>query len=264
VEASWVMPFTIAHAAAAPPLWRLSRRRLVLSALAVGAMAPDFEFLVHLAPRRTIGHTLPGVFLLCLPASLVVLLAWHRLLGPALGRLLPVRFAALASLAARPFGFLPARRLLLVCASVVVGSFSHLCWDAFTHRNGAVVARLGVLHDALWAGGPPVYQVLQYGSSAVGLLLLLAWLEAASRRRPKGPAPAPAAPRLRWSVLGALMAACTIAAAANALRFAAAGHGGKDVLVGAVLGAMSAGALGALAASALVLSGRRAAGRAGG
>ena len=52
--------------------------------LAVGAMAPDFEYLVHLSATRTIGHTIPGLFVLCLPSALLVLFLWHRLVGPVL------------------------------------------------------------------------------------------------------------------------------------------------------------------------------------
>ena len=82
------MPFTIAHCVAARPLERLSGGRLVLPALAVGAMAPDFEYLAHLSATRTIGHTIPGLFILCLPTALVALFLWHRLFGPVLAQLL--------------------------------------------------------------------------------------------------------------------------------------------------------------------------------
>src|SRR5919109_2188779 len=76
------MPFTIAHSVTAKPIHSLSRGMLSLPGLAVGAMAPDFEYLVHLSATRTIGHTIPGLFVLCLPSALLVLLLWHRLVGP--------------------------------------------------------------------------------------------------------------------------------------------------------------------------------------
>jgi hypothetical protein len=48
---------------AARPLWWASKRRLSLSAVVVGSVAPDLEYLAHLDTERTIGHTLGGVFL---------------------------------------------------------------------------------------------------------------------------------------------------------------------------------------------------------
>ena len=59
----------------------------MVPALAVGAMAPDFEYMVRLSATRTIGHTIPGLFILCLPTALLVLLLWHRLVGPVLAQL---------------------------------------------------------------------------------------------------------------------------------------------------------------------------------
>ena len=47
-------------------------------------MAPDFEYLAHLSATRTIGHTIPGLFVLCLPTALAVLFLWHRVVGPVL------------------------------------------------------------------------------------------------------------------------------------------------------------------------------------
>ncbi len=82
------MPFTIAHSVTAKPIHRLSPWAAASPGLAVGAMAPDFEYLVHLSAPRTIGHTIPGLFVLCLPSALLVLFLWHRLVGPVLATLL--------------------------------------------------------------------------------------------------------------------------------------------------------------------------------
>ncbi len=64
------MPFTLAHPAAAAPLRRFG---LVLSALVVGSMAPDFPYFLPGLPQDKFGHTLAGVFWFCVPAGLAVL-----------------------------------------------------------------------------------------------------------------------------------------------------------------------------------------------
>ncbi|MGI8685778.1 MAG: DUF4184 family protein [Acidimicrobiales bacterium] len=73
------MPFTVAHAVVAPPLSKMSGGRLDVTALAVGAMSPDFAYVIFLDTGRNFGHTVPGVLLFCLPASMVVLAVWHGL-----------------------------------------------------------------------------------------------------------------------------------------------------------------------------------------
>jgi hypothetical protein len=244
------MPFTIAHAAAAPPLWRLTQRRLVLSALVVGAMSP-IEYLVRLSPERTIGHTPLGVAVLCVPASLAVLGVWHRLVGPAVAPLLP---GGCAAAAARPFRFGPPPRFLLICASTAVGAFSHLAWDSFTYRTSPLLRRVDVLSRAAWAGGPPLYVVAWYASSAVGMLLIGWWLGrlAGWSGRTAAPRRTPALRRIRRQSCAALGGGAAALAAANALRHAAAGAAPYQVLVAGALGAMTGTVLAAVAAGAVL------------
>jgi hypothetical protein len=247
------MPFTIAHAAAAPPLWRLTQRRLVLSALVVGAMSPDFEYLVRLSPQRTISHTPLGVAVLCVPASLAVLGVWHRLVGPAFAPLLPAGWAAAV---ARPFRFGPLPRFLLVCASTAVGAFSHLAWDSFTYRTSPVVRRVDIFSRPVWAGGPRLYVVAWYASSAVGGLLIGWWLArlAGGTERPTAPRREPLTPalrRVRRRTCAVLGAGAVSLAAANAVRHAAAGAAPYQVLVAGTLGAMTGTVVVAVALGAL-------------
>ena len=238
------MPFTVAHAAAAPPLWRASGRRLVLSAVAVGSMAPDFEYFLHLRTHRTIGHTVLGLFLQCLPASLVVLALWHFLVKRPLAALLPPRLAAVG--AGERFTFRPAGRFAWICASILVGALSHLVWDSFTHSHGFVVERVDAL-DVYLGRGAHVYDVLQYLSGLAGMAFLARWC-ARRLSEPEAPAyPDPATPGAsaawRRFALAAITAVGGAGALANAGRVLAANQGPKPTLVAAVVGGMSAGAL---------------------
>ena len=238
------MPFTVSHAAAAAPLWRLSRGRLVVSALVAGAMAPDFEYLVHLSTRRTIGHTLPGLFVLCLPLSLAALWAWHRLVAPA--------WAPLAGRPAARFSFWPPSRLAAVAASILVGSLSHLAWDAFTHEGGLVVRHVGVLAGTVPGTGLPVYGLLQHASTVGGAVFLAFWAHRAlGWDRPAVPA-------------ALLLASVAVGWATVAGAFVngyvhgvAGGDTPVQILAAAAVGAMAAGTAAVLAASAALLWWRR-------
>jgi hypothetical protein len=64
----------------------------------------------------------------------------------------------------------PGRRIPVLLAGLALGVATHIAWDSFTHEGRAGVVALGL--DAAW-GPLPAYKWLQYGSSAVGLLVLL-------------------------------------------------------------------------------------------
>ena len=63
------MPFTPSHAVAAAPLWLVARGWLPLSALVVGTMAPDYEFLLRLRPSAIVSHSVVGLVVFCLPSD---------------------------------------------------------------------------------------------------------------------------------------------------------------------------------------------------
>src|SRR5262245_66554750 len=79
------MPFTLAHPAAVIPL----KRYLPLSALVVGSLSPDLEYLVRLRAVSHLSHTLTGLFSFCLPVGLVLLWLFHRFVKQPLTLLMP-------------------------------------------------------------------------------------------------------------------------------------------------------------------------------
>lgn len=167
------VPFTFAHPAAVLPLTRLPRWLLVPSALAVGSMSPDFWYILPgLGFDRGSGHNLIGVFRFCLPSALGLWLAWRLLLGPSLVLLMPPasRSRLRANLHAWKLSDLWAAPL-----SVVVGALTHVAWDVLAHDNHSELLPLpdGRLH--LFGHQPPLWKVLQMGSSVLGLAVLGAW-----------------------------------------------------------------------------------------
>src|SRR5690349_24311549 len=80
------VPFTLSHPAAAIPF---SRSRLVLSALVIGSLAPDFQYFVKLAGQERNAHTFPGAVLITFPAAVVMLFVYHSVLKWPVISLLP-------------------------------------------------------------------------------------------------------------------------------------------------------------------------------
>lgn len=167
------MPLTIAHPVVVLPL---RRSGLPLSALIVGSIAPDLEYLLHLSPKRTISHTFLGLFVFCIPAGLIALLLLHKVWkAPAYA--LFYNSPKSENTDQTSFTFWPAKRFAMVCLAILVGATTHLAWDSFTHSNGWMVQRFPILSipiiETHW-GALRLFKLLQHGSTVLGLTILTA------------------------------------------------------------------------------------------
>jgi hypothetical protein len=176
------MPFTISHAAAALPIQRLAGGRLRFAAIAIGCGSPDVVFLLHLNAASRFGHTLAGIFSICLPASWICLWLWDRHGRRGVQALLPQGWR----LPPAPTD----TSILWTAAAILLGAASHVTWDAFTHSTDWGVRLFPVLETpvsfASWS--MPWFKVLQHASTVFGLAVLgfAAWQW--SRTQPMVPA----------------------------------------------------------------------------
>ena len=144
------MPFTISHAAAAIPF---RRTKLVLSALVIGCMAPDFEYFLHAGMYGRESHNVRGALEFALPATLILLVVFHALLKRPIVALLPRVIQERVVL--QQFKFRPFSRFLLILASALIGIATHLLWDSFTHADGWAVRHFVWLRRTGSCGIPP-------------------------------------------------------------------------------------------------------------
>lgn len=167
------MPFTVSHAAAVLPLQRFGRHRLPLTALMVGSMSPDFGYPFSYEASRALTHSIPGLVIFCLPAGLLVWLIYVTFLEKTTITLLSDRWhTRFAHTDALTPGLI-ARAAL----AIVLGAATHLLWDSFTHRGTIVTDAFPVLVGPT-PGFPwlPLYHVLHFASTLVGLMILAIWL----------------------------------------------------------------------------------------
>ncbi|HEX4050617.1 MAG TPA: DUF4184 family protein [Steroidobacteraceae bacterium] len=189
------MPFTVSHVAAVLPAYRLLTRWRVFTAAVIGSMVPDFSMLLPGGLERWQTHSLPGLLNFSLPMGLLIYLLTQVLIRPAIVEILPD--AAYVRLTHSP----PAPSLarlsscLSLSAALLFGALTHLIWDGFTHENSRGVR----LFPQLLNYGPNMaghqlrlYVWMQYGSSVVGLAVVLAALAVWLRH-----APTPASPPVR-------------------------------------------------------------------
>jgi len=170
------MPFTLAHPAAVLPLRRMRLLRTV--PLIIGAMSPDAPYFVpwriakHI-PEET--HTFLGTFTLDLPIGLALLLIFWLLRAPLTAPLSSGAqakcFAALERFGSRPMNW------ALAPLSLLVGSWTHVLWDSFTHADSWVVSRVSALSAPVSFFGytGQLCHVLQYFSSVFGLVVVAIW-----------------------------------------------------------------------------------------
>lgn len=152
--------------------------RLVMSALIIGCMAPDFEYFIPFQHHSSFGHSWPGFFILDLPLSLIVLWLFHRYAKEPLAACLPASARARLQLGPRELSVNSPSRLALILFSILLGIATHVFWDSFTHSGYWISDHLPFLHRvvSLPLFGPrPVYAILQYFSSAFGIIVLVLW-----------------------------------------------------------------------------------------
>ncbi|SOB80267.1 DUF4184 family protein [Streptomyces sp. 1331.2] len=212
------MPFTLSHPAAVLPLLRRAGERgpLVASALVAGSMAPDVPFFAESLLPGVYGHgglthrwwavpTLDVVIAGALVAG------WHGLLRGPLVALLPERWSGGAeALTVRRAGSGggTGASVAWFAASAAIGAATHVGWDAFTHGGRLGVRLLPVLDREV--AGVPLYESLQYGSSALALAAMGGWAaRAVGAVEPVRPTVrlAPRTRRAAVAVLGAATAA---------------------------------------------------------
>ncbi len=166
------MPFTfLAHQAPIAPLKLIRPTWFSGTALAIGSMAPDLQYFLS-GETGNWAHTLPGQFLFCLPITLFLALLVERLMAEPIALHLP----ELGNFHLRDFATLSHRRhglgrwLVLAVPSALIGSFSHVVLDAFTHKHGWGVALVPVLDTKVFAiagHDVAIYKLLQLGGTVV-------------------------------------------------------------------------------------------------
>lgn len=169
------MPFTLSHPAAVLPLRRLWHCHFDFSALVIGSLTPDFGYYIQRFDVASLAHSFIGSFFICLPFGILLLVAFHLTRRSVCFLLPSPHRQALMPLcsSSRSFNF---RRLALILLCLLIGAWSHIVWDSFTHENGWFVERVDWLHRPLFAISGisfPAYYVLQQLSTIAGCVILV-------------------------------------------------------------------------------------------
>jgi hypothetical protein len=169
------MPWTFAHPAAILPIRRLCPAPLDFSALVIGSMIPDLGYYLFYSKLARSAHSFSGSVLVCLPVGLILWEIFHLLRKPLCFVLPQPHRGALAGFAATPLSLRP-RTLITAGVSVLLGAWTHIVWDSFTH-NTWVVKQLPLLRESVFQVSTvefPLYLILQHLSTLAGAAVLIA------------------------------------------------------------------------------------------
>lgn len=187
-------------------------------------MSPDFGYYIGQFERAKTAHSLAGIFILCLPASLLLALLLRALQAPLVSLLPQPHRGALLSLPARP-PLSELREWLVLALAIVTGAATHVAWDSLTHNHGLPVQAWPLLQRELLRIGSRqflVYNTLQHASTVLGsACVALVYLRWVRRVTPPGGFPADGRDGRR----AAWLALCGLAALAVGLPSAIAAVG---------------------------------------
>ena len=158
------MPLAPAHPAVVLPLQRLG---LPLSALVIGALAPDAPVYLPVGVSDETTHSGLGVAV-DVVIGLVLLWLWYAVVRDAVVDLTPYlrRRAPEEARLARP-------AWLLAPLAVAVGAGTHVLWDSATHDWGFLVHEFAFLREEY--GPIPLYRWLQHSSTVAGSIVVAAY-----------------------------------------------------------------------------------------
>ena len=176
------MPFTLSHAAAALPFRRL---KPVWPALVMGTFAPDLQYFIWISDEDRSGHHFPEVLFFTVPLALLLLWVFEWCVKDPMIELLPSAVQRRLRDKLQPLSFWGWRRLASIVLWLTIGITTHVFWDSFTHSHDWMVEHwraLGLKVAIPFHYPVPLYKLLQYGSTVLGLLALAAWFVAWYRR----------------------------------------------------------------------------------
>jgi hypothetical protein len=141
------MPFTFSHPAIVLPLVKLGPRWVSFTGLVVGSIIPDFEYFIRMQVKSEFSHTFSGIFWFDLPLAIFITILFHLIVKDSLLQNMPL-FLRKRLIKFSTVNWLKylVSNWTVVLISILIGSFSHIIWDSFTHFHGFFVERIPLLN----------------------------------------------------------------------------------------------------------------------
>ncbi len=163
------MPFTFSHPAIILPLNKIFKNKFSMTGLVIGSLTPDFEYFIRMKVTSHYSHTLLGNLWFNLPLGIILTFLFHNIIKKSLIENLP-SFIQIRLEHLKTFNWIHyfKKQWKTVLISIIIGGYSHLFWDLFTHYN-KVSHFLHLNREFL---GIPFFKILQHFSTLIGALII--------------------------------------------------------------------------------------------
>ncbi len=173
------MPLTFCHPAIVLPLKKLKPNWFSMTGLIIGSLSPDLEYFSRMEILATHSHLFWGVLYFDLPIALIYCFVFHLFVRNIFINHLPnslkERFAQFLT-----FDWINyfKKHWIIVVLSIIIGAYSHLFWDAFTHEWGYFAKLIPALQEVWFIKPIEVkgYKFLQHFSTFLGAIFIAFWI----------------------------------------------------------------------------------------
>ncbi len=163
------MGFTLSHIVLSKPIRTSFGQKLNYTALAIGTILPDIEYLLNMRMYAMYGNTMEGILFFQIPFGLILYFFAYKIAIPVLQRemKMPKYHYKKSEL-----------NLLLILFALGLGIISHVIWDVFTHASGYYFNINNPIANLWQTSSPwtPAY-VCQIVSSIIGLVFLIVQIQ---------------------------------------------------------------------------------------
>jgi len=174
------MPFTFSHPAIILPLSKISSKYISFTGLIVGSMSPDFEYFIRMRMHRSHSHDLDAMIWFNLPICFALALIYHLVVKVSFVNHLPHWLSSRLKIynSIDWLSWFKSHWYVFIY-SALIGIFSHILWDSFTHQSGIFGDRFTFLTYTFNIFGKEVvlFSLLQQLSSYFGAIYIFIFLK---------------------------------------------------------------------------------------
>lgn len=166
------MPFTLSHPSIVVPVYFFRKKIFSLTGLIIGSMIPDIKYFTSIYVIRNYSHNWEKAYWLGLPISLVLCFLFHNVIRE------PFIHYSPAAIKSRFYEYERfnwnryfMKNWLIIILSILVGIYSHLLLDGFTHFSFYLLSLItGIKTDVVPENESLIYyRIIQSVYSLAGL-----------------------------------------------------------------------------------------------